>query len=72
MVRRLVDMIVWGLVLLGFLAGLMACQAPQGSFCQVSKPLRLSNASVDALSDQEVAAVLAHNRKGAALCGWTP
>lgn len=65
-------MIVRLLILLGFLAGLVACQAASGSFCQISKPIRLSDASVDALSDQEVAAILAHNRKGAALCGWKP
>ena len=27
---------------------------------------------VDAMNDSEVSAALAHNRKGAALCGWKP
>lgn len=70
MVRRLVDRIVWLLLLVGFLAGLAACTAAKGSFCEIAKPIRLSDAAIDALSDQEVAALLAHNRKGAELCEW--
>jgi hypothetical protein len=46
--------------------------APRGSFCDVEHPWRLSPATVDAMTDTEVAAALAHNRKGAALCGWKP
>ncbi len=72
MVRRLVGMIVRLLILLGFLAGLLACQPLAGSFCRISRPIHLSDAAVDALSDQEVKVVLSHNRKGAALCGWKP
>ena len=44
----------------------------KGGFCAVSSPLRLSAAAVDALSDAEVKALLAHNRKGEKLCGWKP
>jgi len=51
---------------------LAACTTPRGSYCDVAKPVRLSPAAVDALSDAEVAAVLAENRKGAKLCGWKP
>lgn len=51
---------------------LAACQTTGGTFCDIAKPVRLSDAAVDALSDAEVAALLAHNRKGAALCGWKP
>jgi Zn-dependent protease with chaperone function len=51
---------------------LAACQTTSGSFCQVSSPIRLSAETVDHLSDQEVAAILAHNEKGAALCRWKP
>lgn len=72
MVRRLVDMIVRVLLLVAFLAGMAACTTAKGSFCQIAKPLRLSDAAVDALSDQEVVALLAHNLKGAKLCGWKP
>ncbi|MEC5323323.1 hypothetical protein [Aurantimonas sp. A3-2-R12] len=50
---------------------LAACTTPpQGDFCDVAKPVRLSSQAVDALSDAEVAAVLSENRKGAKLCGW--
>lgn len=49
---------------------LAACQTPQGTFCDIAKPIRLSNETIDAMSDAEVAAALAHNRKGAAMCGW--
>jgi hypothetical protein len=46
------------------------CTTASGSFCAVSSPLRLSGKAVDALSDAEVRALLAHNRKGQKLCGW--
>lgn len=72
MVRRLVDRIVWLLLLVGFLAGLAACTTAKGSFCDIARPVRLSDAAVDVLTDAEVAALLAHNRKGAALCRWKP
>ena len=49
---------------------LAACQTPQGTFCDIAKPIRLSNETIDAMSDDEVATALAHNRKGAAMCGW--
>lgn len=48
------------------------CQTTAGSFCQLSKPIRLSDAAVDALSDAEVERVLAHNEKLAKLCGIKP
>lgn len=51
---------------------LAACTTTRGSFCEVSRPLRLSEQTVAAMSDSEVAAALAHNEKGAALCGWKP
>lgn len=55
---------------LASLLALAACQTAKGSFCDIAKPVRLSDAAVDALSDAEVAALLAHNRKGAKLCAW--
>ena len=53
-------------------AALAGCTSTTGSFCAVSSPLRLSAKGVDALSDTEVRALLAHNRKGEKLCGWRP
>jgi hypothetical protein len=40
--------------------------------CAGWAPIRLSPADVDALSGEGVAQVLAHNRFGAARCGWRP
>lgn len=51
---------------------LTACTTAQGDFCDVSDPIRLSDLTVDAMSDAEVNAVLAHNEKQAALCGARP
>lgn len=51
---------------------LAACTTPSGSFCDIARPLRPSPAAVDAMTDAEVAAMLKHNRKGAALCSWRP
>ncbi|RWN33511.1 MAG: hypothetical protein EOR95_15830 [Mesorhizobium sp.] len=60
------------LLLLAVLSGIAACTTTKGSFCQISDPIRLSSQAVDALSDAEVKAVLAHNRKMTALCGIKP
>ena len=38
--------------------------------CAGFKPILFSGASIDALTDAEVAEVLAHNEFGAARCGW--
>lgn len=54
------------------LLALAACTTTKGSFCAIESPIRLSSAAVAALSDAEVKTILAHNRKGAALCGWRP
>lgn len=51
---------------------LSGCTTAKGSFCAVSNPIRLSDAAVDALSDEEVRLILAQNEKGAALCKWRP
>lgn len=56
---------------LALLIALAGCtQTTKGTFCAISSPIRLSSQAVDALSDQEVKDILAHNRKGAKLCGW--
>lgn len=58
---------------LALLIALAGCnQTTKGTFCQISSPIRLSSQAVDALSDAEVKALLAHNRKGQTLCGWKP
>jgi predicted phosphoribosyltransferase len=52
-------------------ASLCACTTtPKGSFCALAEAHRPAN--VDALTDAEVADLLKHNAKGAALCGWKP
>jgi hypothetical protein len=53
---------------IGFI-GLAACNpSTRGTFCQIAEPIRPAN--VDVLTDAEVRDILAHNEKGAALCGW--
>lgn len=42
------------------------------TFCDIAKPLRLSTASVDALTDAEVNAVLTHNETVGWLCAVKP
>lgn len=55
------------------LFALAGCQTvPKGNFCQIAHPIRLSQKAIDALSDAEVAKLLAFNRKGTALCHWKP
>ncbi|BAV46399.1 Uncharacterized protein MLTONO_1496 [Mesorhizobium loti] len=61
-----------GLMFVSVMAAMVGCTTVKGGFCAVSSPLRLSAAAVDALSDAEVKALLAHNRKGEKLCGWKP
>ncbi|WP_027141496.1 hypothetical protein [Mesorhizobium sp. WSM3626] len=61
-----------GLMLASAVAALVGCTTAKGGFCVVSSPLRLSAAAINALSDAEVKALLAHNRKGERLCGWKP
>ncbi len=51
---------------------LAGCQTTGGDFCAVSRPIRPTRAEVATMSDATVADVLAHNRKGAALCRWVP
>ncbi|PBB75221.1 hypothetical protein CK227_10540 [Mesorhizobium sp. WSM4308] len=48
------------------------CTTTGGSFCAVEHPIRPTKAEVATLSDASVAAILAHDEKGATLCGWRP
>lgn len=38
--------------------------------CAAFRPIYLTVAEIDALTDDSVAQVLAHNETGAKLCGW--
>lgn len=51
---------------------LAGCATAQGSFCEMSKPVRLTNEQIDQLTDDQARQLLAHNRKGQSLCGWRP
>lgn len=51
---------------------LAGCTTSGGSFCAVEHPIRPTKAEVVTLSGASVAAILAHNEKGQALCGWRP
>lgn len=54
------------------LLALAGCQTMSGDFCTLAKPIRLSHVVIDVMSDAEVADVLAHNEKLAALCRVRP
>lgn len=51
---------------------LVACQTPKAGFCSTAKPIRLTEATVDQMTDAEVERVLAHNELGRKLCRWQP
>ena len=55
---------------LAALLALAGCQTAKGTFCDIAKPIRLAPEQVDQLTDDQVAQLLAHNTKGAKLCGW--
>lgn len=57
---------------LASMLALAACQTPGGTFCDIASPIRLTDATIDAMTDEEVKDALAHNARGAALCGWKP
>lgn len=64
-------MVIRALILCGLL-GLASCATSGGTFCDVASPLRLSPAAIAGMSEKEVADALAHNQRGAKLCGWRP
>lgn len=49
---------------------LVSCQTPQGSFCDLAKPIRISPEQIDKLTDEQVRDFLGHNTRGQKLCGW--
>lgn len=54
------------------IVALAGCATTGGTFCDIAKPIRLSDATIDAMTDTEVAAALAHNERGRRLCNWKP
>ncbi|RWL45292.1 MAG: hypothetical protein EOR60_15220 [Mesorhizobium sp.] len=62
---------VKGLILAAIIAS-AGCTTTKGGFCAVAGPQRPSVAAVDAMTDAQVKALLAHNRTGQQLCGWKP
>lgn len=56
---------------LAALVALAACQTTGGTFCDISKPIRLTAEQVDKLTDAQVAEILAHNERGRRLCKWS-
>lgn len=59
-------------IALAALLALTACQTPSAGFCAIAKPMRPTAAEIDAMTDQSIAAMLSHNERGKALCGWRP
>lgn len=49
---------------------LAACQAVQGDFCDVAKPIRPTTEQIDAMTDAQVRELLSQNELGRKLCGW--
>lgn len=54
------------------LLGCATTRPPVADFCDVAVPIRPTPETLAAMSDAEIEDALAHNRKGAALCGWRP
>lgn len=65
---RLLMIIMWA----GFAVWLLfgCATAPRNSFCDIEHATRLSAATIDTMTNAEVAVALAHNRTGEKLCGW--
>lgn len=49
---------------------LAGCVTSGGSFCDIARPIRVTEQTIAAMTDGEVEAALAHNLKGQELCGW--
>lgn len=43
-----------------------------GAWCEIEKPLRLSEATIVTMTKPELEIAVAHNEHGAAECGWAP
>lgn len=53
------------------LIALAGCQTTKGNFCAIAQPQRPSQATINAMTDAEVAQALAALEKGKRLCGWS-
>lgn len=62
-------MVAKALAALALLA-LASCVTSKGSFCDIARPIRMSAATIDAMTDDEVKQALALNKKGEKLCHW--
>ena len=60
------------IIAISLLVALAGCQTTKGSFCEIASPIRPSAGTIAHLTDAEIRQILAHNRKGAALCHWKP
>lgn len=58
------------LLALTSLSGCAAGGPAPNSFCDVARPIYF--AAADRLTEPTVRAIVAHNEKGAELCGWRP
>ncbi len=59
-------------IALSLILALVGCTTTKGSFCTVAKAIRPSKETIEKLTDAEVAAILAHNRKLQKLCRVQP
>lgn len=58
------------LLLIFTLLALAGCVTSGGTFCDIARPIRVTEQTIAAMTDGEVEAALAHNLKGQELCGW--
>lgn len=63
---------VKALILSIAILSLTGCVTTGGSFCDLAKPMRPSQATIEAMSDAEVEAMLLHNRTLETQCGVKP
>lgn len=59
---------LWKMMFLGAAMLVTACVPTGGNSCAGWKPIRLADASIDGLTDQDAAEVLAHNEFWRAQC----
>ncbi|KQO89440.1 hypothetical protein [Methylorubrum sp. SL192] len=70
--KRWAPMLLVGLMLGGCASVPTGGPGRGGAWCDIERPIRLSPERVDAMTDAEVKAAVAHNRHGAAECEWKP
>lgn len=54
------------------LTGCSTTKPPATSWCDLNQPIRPTEASLAAMSDDEVAEALSHNTYGVRACKWKP